>query len=60
MIYVIIDTNIYLSMLHERNEHEYKLSNEIYGYIISNGIKNIEYVHEDKLTKSIIFYAKIT
>lgn len=54
MIYIVIDTNIYLSMLHERNEHEYKLSNELYGDIISNGIENIEYVHEDKLPKSII------
>lgn len=41
MIYVIIDTNIYLSILLNKDEYEYKISDELYEDIIShNTIKN--------------------
>ncbi|MDO7206228.1 hypothetical protein Q5M85_21165 [Paraclostridium bifermentans] len=53
MIYVIIDTNIYLSILNERDEHEYRISNELYGNIISENIDNVDYVRKDRLPKSL-------
>lgn len=53
MIYVVIDTNIYMSILLDRDEYEYKISNELYNDIISQN--TIEYKHsEKKLNESIL------
>lgn len=52
MIYVIIDTNIYLSILLNRDEYEYKISNESYENIISQNISNYNSSNE-KLNDSL-------
>ena len=54
MIYVVIDANIFISLLHERNEHEYKLSDKRYGNILSNEIEDNQDVYDNMLPKSLI------